>query len=138
MEDTEEVRGSPAQPASMLGMEGETARPWGGYHTAAFLPHVGVLKILRVAPHSRLSLQRHEGRCEHWVLLRGQVTATVQGQQHDLRRGDHISISCGAWHRVCNTGDEDALVAEVQVGGYGDPAQAEADIERSEDDYGRV
>jgi mannose-1-phosphate guanylyltransferase/mannose-6-phosphate isomerase len=130
-------------------MEGETAqaqstcvkeveRPWGGYQTVSFLASLGSLKLLRVAPNQRLSLQRHAGRSEHWVVLQGEAVADIDGEEMRLVVGDHVEIPRGAWHRLSNRGSEkEVLVAEVQVGGYADSTAAEEDIERKQDDYGR-
>ncbi len=117
----------------------EVLRPWGGYTTVSFLPGLGSLKLLRVAPSSRLSLQLHSTRSEHWVVLAGEVLTLVAGRARVLRRGEHLEVPRGAWHRLQNASDSvDALLAEVQVGEYESAGKAEADIERAEDDYGRT
>ncbi len=114
-------------------------RPWGSFATPAFLRQTGSLKLLRVAPRGRLSLQRHENRAEHWIVLSGRGDAHVGDAHFSLTRGDHCHVPAGAWHRLCNPSpDDELLVAEVQVGAYDSSGEAEADIERQADDYGRV
>ena len=127
-----------ASKISMTAEPGEVARPWGAFRTVAFLPSTGSLKLLYVEGRQRLSLQRHAGRAEHWVVLRGNVIAEIDDDEYALSVGDHVHIPCGAWHRLSSPADDGALVAEVQVGGYEDSAVAETDIERKQDDYGRV
>ena len=120
-------------------MSEEVTRPWGGFQTPAFLPSVGAIKLLRVDPSQRLSLQRHAVRSEHWVVLVGEVVATVDGVERLLRRGEHLEVPPDAWHRLANASDAvTAVLAEVQVGEYLTATEAEDDIERSQDDYGRA
>ena len=118
--------------------EDVTARPWGGYRTTAFVPGGGCTKILIVHPGMRLSLQRHARREEHWVVLKGEVTVQVSGDQMAGKSGSYFYVPRGAWHRLGNAGAEEALVAETQVGAYSSPEEAEEDIERSSDDFGRA
>ena len=105
-----------------------TRRPWGGFSTVAFLGDLGALKIIAVSPSSRLSLQRHERREEHWVVLTGEGFAEVDDARCPPLRGDHVRVPRGAWHRLSNASAEHQLVV----------AEAEADIQRVEDDYGRA
>jgi mannose-6-phosphate isomerase len=51
-----------------------------------------------------------------------------------LGMGESVNIPRGAWHRVKNPGGVDLIFIEVQTGEY----FGEDDIERREDDYGRV
>ena len=97
------------------------------------------MKLLRIDPLRRLSLQRHTYRMEHWVVLKGVVRVEIDSEILDLTHGQHVAIATGAWHRLHNISEtEDALIAEVQVGGYTSPSEMEKDIMRSEDDYGRA
>lgn len=115
------------------------SRPWGSFQTCAFLPGQGCLKVLRVDPLQRLSLQRHAGRTEHWIALSGAGMAEVGGQRTRVQRGDSLVVSRGEWHRLWNDSEtEQLVVAEVQVADYGSAHEGEEDIERREDDYGRV
>lgn len=114
-------------------------RPWGAFCTPAFLPGIGACKLLYVAPGSRLSLQRHTFRIEHWIVLSGQIQAIVGQRSTLVERGEHIVVQAGEWHRIQNPNDREwATVAEIQVGISGSPREAEEDIERLEDDFGRV
>jgi len=116
-----------------------STRPWGQFSTPSFIPGVGAFKILWVSPLQRLSLQKHAHRMEHWVVLTGEVQAEVGTNTTVLARGDHVVVPVGVWHRLSNPSEVDtALVAEIQVGDSPTPAIMEEDIERKEDDYGRV
>jgi glycosyltransferase involved in cell wall biosynthesis/quercetin dioxygenase-like cupin family protein len=111
----------------------EDRRPWGWYQVLADTPDHKVKRIV-VRPGQRLSLQRHRRRAEHWFLLRGEAIVTLDGRQIALRAGQAIDIPRGCWHRIQNPGVEDTVLVEVQTGDY----FGEDDIERREDDYGRV
>jgi mannose-6-phosphate isomerase len=111
----------------------EEQRPWGYFCVLADEPDHKVKRIV-VFPKQRLSLQRHLHRREHWYIVQGSAVVTIDGDQIPLEGGQSVDVPQGAWHRIMNTGDENVVVIEVQGGDY----FGEDDIERSEDDYGRV
>ena len=114
-----------------------TERPWGTYEvlfqdtaTDHFL-----LKKIVVRPSSRLSLQSHEHRSEHWVVVEGTGNVVVGEDTLVCAPNTHVFIPRGAKHRICNTSPTANLVfVEVQVG----TTLREDDITRYEDDYKRA
>jgi mannose-6-phosphate isomerase len=108
-------------------------RPWGHYVILSDEPDHKVKRIV-VHPGQRLSLQRHRHRSEHWYVVQGRAIVTIDSRDVELQRGQSIDLPQGAWHRVANPGDGDLVFIEVQTGSY----FGEDDIERTEDDYGRV
>jgi mannose-6-phosphate isomerase len=80
-----------------------------------------------------LSLQSHEHRSEHWVVIQGQATCEIDGNLSVIQHGESIDVPTGARHRLGNQGDEELVIVEVQLGSY----TGEDDICRYEDDYGR-
>lgn len=108
-------------------------RPWGFYEVLGDRPDHKVKRIT-VLPGKRLSLQRHRRRSEHWHVVSGEAFVTVDGQEVPLRPGDSVNICCGAMHRIRNAAAAPVVFIEVQRGDY----FGEDDIERFEDDYGRV
>ena len=115
-------------------MNGERdERPWGAYLVLEDeVTHK--VKRLEVRPGKRLSYQRHARRAEHWFVVAGLAEVTLDGASHLLKAGDAIDIPRGAAHRIANDGDVDLVFVEVQHGDY----FGEDDIERLEDDFGRV
>jgi mannose-6-phosphate isomerase-like protein (cupin superfamily) len=107
-------------------------RPWGSWHVID-VDDGYKIKRIHVRPGSRLSLQTHEHRSEHWVVIQGVATATVDGVVHRVNHGESIDVPLGARHRLANDGDVDLVIVEVQLGAY----TGEDDICRIEDDYGR-
>lgn len=109
-------------------------RPWGSF-TILDDGNDYKVKRIEVLPGKRLSYQRHARRSEHWFVVRGTAKVTLNGEEILVYAGDAIDIPVGTAHRVLNPDDADALVfIETQTGDY----FGEDDIERLDDDFGRV
>lgn len=111
----------------------DSRRPWGFYEVLSDMPDHKVKRIT-VFPGKRLSLQRHRRRQEHWYILDGDAVVTLDDKEIKLKNGKCADIPKGAAHRILNAGKKDLRFIEVQLGDY----FGEDDIERIEDDYGRV
>lgn len=111
----------------------EDHRPWGFYQVLADEADHKVKRIV-VYPGKRLSLQRHRQRQEHWYILSGEALVTRDQERIRLACGQAVDIPKGAVHRIENIGTEPVTFIEVQTGTY----FGEDDIERLEDDFGRV
>jgi mannose-1-phosphate guanylyltransferase/mannose-1-phosphate guanylyltransferase/mannose-6-phosphate isomerase len=107
-------------------------RPWGSYQGIDLGERFQV-KRLTVAPGSRLSLQSHRHRAEHWVVVEGVAEVTCDDKVFHLYPDQSTYIPLGAVHRLANPGGDPLHVIEVQSGDY----LGEDDIERYEDVYGR-
>jgi mannose-1-phosphate guanylyltransferase/mannose-6-phosphate isomerase len=110
----------------------EVFRPWGSYDSLEARPGFQV-KRLAVLPGAILSLQLHNRRAEHWVVVSGIARITRDDEVFELHRNQHTFIPLGARHRIENPGSELLEIIEVQVGDY----LGEDDIVRIEDRYGR-
>ena len=108
-------------------------RPWGFYIVLSDEPDHKVKRIV-VYPEKRLSLQRHQHRSEHWVIVKGDALVTLDDKEFRLSKGMSIDVPLGAAHRIKNAGREDLAFIEIQQGDY----FGEDDIERLEDDFGRM
>ncbi|MCX7816471.1 MAG: glycosyltransferase [Syntrophales bacterium] len=111
----------------------EDHRPWGFYEILSDHSYHKVKRIT-VYPGERLSYQRHKFRSEHWYVISGSGTVTIDGTERSMSPGDAVNIPVGAWHRIQNNGKDKLVFIEVQTGDY----FGEDDIERAEDDYGRA
>lgn len=111
----------------------EEFRPWGNYVVIADESNHKIKRIT-VLPGQRLSLQRHRFRTEHWYIIQGSATLILDGKAISMNPGSSIDIPPKAWHRIMNTGNDNLVFIETQTGDY----FGEDDIERSEDDYGRI
>jgi mannose-6-phosphate isomerase-like protein (cupin superfamily) len=108
-------------------------RPWGSWEVVATGAGHAVKRIT-VVPGTRLSLQRHRQRAEHWVLVAGEAEVTLGERTFRCAAGAHVHVPCGAVHRIANPGREPLVLIEVQQGAV----LEEDDIERLEDDFGRI
>lgn len=108
-------------------------RPWGFFKTTVMNDYFQS-KVISVNPKSQLSLQSHNHREEHWIVVHGRGTVQLDGSILPVGRGSTIFIPKGCKHRLTNTDDSECLViTEVQIGDY----FGEDDIIRYEDIYGR-
>ena len=111
----------------------KVARPWGSYEAIARGPRFQVKHIV-VDPGERLSLQAHVHRSEHWVVVRGAAEVTVGDRVSILQENESTFIPAGEKHRLANPGKVPLELVEIQCGPY----LGEDDIQRFEDEYGRV
>ncbi len=105
-------------------------RPWGGWSVLNEGPGYKV-KLIAVSPGHRLSLQYHQHRSEHWIVVAGKARAIVGKQVLDLGILQSADIPAGTIHRIENPYSETLIVVEVQEGS----TLLEDDIVRLEDDY---
>lgn len=109
-------------------------RPWGFYKTTV-LNDFYQAKVITVYPSSQLSLQSHNRREEHWVVVHGVGRVQIDDSFIDVKCGSSLFIPKGCKHRLINMDDKQSLIiSEVQIGDY----LGEDDIVRYEDDYGRA
>lgn len=107
-------------------------RPWGHYEVLLDSEKTKVKRIT-VNPNSKLSYQYHNKRSEHWVIIEGIATITVNDFDRVLSTDESIYLPVGIKHRVANYEDTDLVFIEVQTGEY----FGEDDIVRIEDIYNR-
>ena len=107
-------------------------RPWGTFDSIDAGDRFKVKRI-SVKPGGRLSLQKHEKRAEHWVVVRGKAKVTKGDTIFELNENESTYIPIGVIHRLENAGKTELEIIEVQTGTY----FGEDDIFRYEDEYGR-
>jgi mannose-6-phosphate isomerase-like protein (cupin superfamily) len=106
-------------------------RPWGRWEEYLNEPGYRVKRII-VHPGKRLSLQKHQWRSEHWVIVEGEGAFTLESETRQVSTGDVLFIPIGGIHRIENGGAEKLVLIETQLG-----ICLEDDIIRLEDDWGR-
>jgi len=110
----------------------KVSRPWGWYDTIDFGENFKVKRI-QVKPGNSLSLQKHEQRAEHWIVIKGVAEITNGDKVSILSENQSTYIPIGQIHRLSNPGETILEIIEVQSGSY----LNEDDILRLEDFYGR-
>ena len=107
-------------------------RPWGSY--TVLEDSIGYkIKRIEVKKGKRLSLQKHFHRNEHWIVLSGCATVTIEERVFTVSPNESTYIKAGNIHRLENKGKLPLVIIEVQVGEY----TGEDDIIRLEDDFER-
>lgn len=107
-------------------------RPWGWYENLKEDTGYKV-KRLYVQPNQRISLQYHNQRDEHWVVVSGDGTLELNEDIKKLKVGDYIFVPVLSKHRITG-GNNGIIIVEVQLGKICN----EEDIVRIEDAYGRI
>jgi quercetin dioxygenase-like cupin family protein len=79
----------------------------------------GVNAILAAGkPGSKLSLQKHFHRSEHWVVVKGTAEVTLGSDVRSVHENESIYIPIGSVHRLANPGKIPLDLVEMQVGSY--------------------
>lgn len=113
--------------------DNKITRPWGYYRSLQIGENFQVKEIV-VFSGQRLSLQSHQQRAEHWVVVQGPALITINDQAREYPTGSHAFIPLKAKHRLANSGEREVRIIETQIGAY----LGEDDITRYEDDYQRT
>lgn len=108
-------------------------RPW-GFYTVIAQGNGFLSKIIHVNSGQKLSVQSHNHRSEHWVVLTGTAKVVLEANERILSPGHSVDIPVKAIHSLQNPYKEALEIIEVQKGDI----IAEDDIIRYEDIYGRV
>ncbi|MEN6325367.1 MAG: mannose-1-phosphate guanylyltransferase/mannose-6-phosphate isomerase [Syntrophomonas sp.] len=107
-------------------------RPWGSYTILSSGQGFKIKKIV-VNPGQMLSLQMHNHRSEHWIVVNGTAEVTIGASKHSVYKNESVFVPQTARHRLENAGITPLVIIEVQNGNY----LGEDDIVRFEDIYGR-
>ena len=107
-------------------------RPWGWFETLAITDRFQVKRIL-VNPGASLSLQSHHHRSEHWIVVEGTASVTINENVKLISEGQSAFIPLSSKHELENPGKVRMVLIEVQTGAY----LGEDDIIRYEDIYSR-
>ena len=107
-------------------------RPWGSF-TSIESGNSWQVKRLEIKPKASISLQMHNKRSEHWVIVDGTAKVEIDGKTSILRKNESTYIPLGTKHRLSNPFETPLILIEVQSGSY----LGEDDIIRFEDIYGR-
>ena len=108
-------------------------RPWGTYTVLEEGINFKIKRIV-VNPGAKLSMQMHNHRSEHWVVVSGVATITNNDVELTLQENESTYIPKTQKHRLENRSEKPLAIIEVQCGDY----VGEDDIVRFEDRYGRM
>jgi mannose-1-phosphate guanylyltransferase/mannose-1-phosphate guanylyltransferase/mannose-6-phosphate isomerase len=105
-------------------------RPWGEFIQFCHNEKV-TIKILKVQPNSKLSLQYHHKRDEFWRVISGNGQIVIGEKTIAVKTGDEHFIPKETKHRIMTT-NSNLEIMEISFGEFD-----ENDIVRIEDDYNR-
>jgi mannose-1-phosphate guanylyltransferase len=108
-------------------------RPWGTYTVVEEGPGFKIKRI-EVKPGAKLSLQSHQHRSEHWVVVSGTASVMNGDRELTIACNESTFIPAGNRHRLANLTAVPLVIIEVQSGSY----LGEDDIVRFDDQYGRA
>lgn len=108
-------------------------KPWGSYKNLMDEEYTKVKKIV-INSGEAPSYQYHFKRSEIWIIVKGTAEIKIDDVVTTHGVGDIIQIAKEAKHSVTNTGKDELVFVEVQLGEY----FGEDDIVRLDDKYGRV
>lgn len=111
----------------------EVYRPWGKYDSVDAGSRYQVKRIT-VNPGEKLSVQMHHHRAEHWIVVSGTASVTIDDKTMLVAENQSVYIPIGSVHALENPGQIPLQLIEVQSGSY----LGEDDIVRFEDRYGRT
>ena len=60
-------------------------RPWGSFENITYGEGF-LVKILKIKPNSKISLQYHKKRSEHWVVTKGEATIFLENKEIKLKK----------------------------------------------------
>ena len=92
------------------------------------------MKKIHVFPNAMLSLQKHQFRSEHWIIVEGVANVTIGKKVNVVKSGESVFVPKGELHRLHNPSEIPMVLIEVQIGTY----FGEDDIIRLEDIYDRI
>ena len=107
-------------------------RPWGNY-LSVDEDEKWKIKKIEVNPGASLSLQLHEKRAEHWIVVKGIAKVEINKKVFKLIENQSCFVPIKSKHRLSNPGKIPLIIIEVQSGNY----LGEDDIIRFKDNYGR-
>ena len=98
-------------------------REWGYYRV---LHNDGIetkVKELVVNPHSKLSLQSHNGRSEHWIVTNGEAKIRLGENienisEFNLKKHGEMRIPVNHLHQLINDTNEELKIVEIQYGAF--------------------
>ena len=93
--------------------------PW-GYYINLYGNDTSGYRVKKIVVNikCKLSLQRHDQRVEHWVIVKGEGRVIVGENCFSVGKGIHIYIPKKMIHRIENIGEGDLELIETQIGDY--------------------
>ena len=92
-------------------------RPWGSCTLLEEGKHYKIRR-LSVLPGKQMNYHMHYHRSEHWVIVSGTATVTIDGEERIVSSNESVFVKNGSKHKLANSGKILLQVIEVQSGIY--------------------
>ena len=90
-------------------------KEWGMQEILSYSQGYKVRK-LTVFPGMSMTLHQHEKRTEHWSVVEGVATITLDDYTRDYSKYESVFIPVGTRHKIANKTDKNVVVIEVGIG----------------------
>jgi mannose-6-phosphate isomerase-like protein (cupin superfamily) len=108
-------------------------RPWGNYVLITKSQNY-LIKKIAILPKQSISLQLHNHRSEHWIILSGVAHIMIGKNKLILKESQSTFVPKKTKHKITNRGAEPLIILETQLGSI----LSEQDITRFDDQYNRA
>ena len=105
-------------------------RPWGHYLLLVKTDEY-LIKQIVILPKKSISLQKHNHRSEHWIVLRGQANIIINNKKMLLNESESAFVAANDKHKITNNTTRPLVILETQLG----KILSEEDIIRYDVDY---
>ena len=105
-------------------------RPWGHYLLLVKTDEY-LIKQIVILPKKSISLQKHNHRSEHWIVLRGQANIIINNKKMLLNESESAFVAAKDKHKITNSTTQPLIILETQLG----KILSEEDIIRYDVDY---
>ena len=111
-------------------MNKKVKRPW-GYYNLLVKKNEYLIKKIVILPKQSISLQKHDHRSEHWIVLKGKANILIGAKKMTLKESQSIFVPAKKKHKITNKSLESLVILETQLG----KILSEKDIVRYDADY---
>ena len=111
-------------------MNKKVKRPW-GYYNLLVKKNEYLIKKIVILPKQSISLQKHDHRSEHWIVLKGKANILIGTRKRILKESQSIFVPAKKKHKIINKSLEPLVILETQLG----KILSEKDIVRYDADY---
>tara|TARA_Y100000022_G_scaffold148559_1_gene130245 strand:- start:8 stop:379 length:372 start_codon:yes stop_codon:yes gene_type:complete len=108
----------------------KVVRPWGYYHLLVKTNEY-LIKQIVILPKKSISLQKHNHRSEHWIVLKGEADIVIDTKIMLLKESESAFVPANMKHKITNNLSEPLIILETQLG----KILSEEDIIRYDVDY---
>ena len=111
-------------------MNKKVKRPW-GYYNLLVKKNEYLIKKIVILPKQSISLQKHNHRSEHWIVLSGKANIIIGTKKTILKESQSAFVPEKRKHKITNNSSEPLIILETQLG----KILSEEDIIRYDTDY---